>query len=280
MSLSRAAKKFAWLTSHPEWRAHPLRFPIRILRWEWHRIRGTHAVLPLAGFLIQARPSDGMGRLICYFRDGADELFAFMKRYLKTGMTFVDVGANIGSHTVHGARLVASSGRVFSFEADPETFELLRDNVKLNSIENATLYSQCVADKEGTVMFNISANSARSSLLRKGPSQRTLVANTLDNLLPPETQVDLLKIDVEGADYLVLHGAKRIFATKPPSVVVIEVTHREIEIKEFLQSRGYRLYRFDHGTSTLAEVELPVFNTYALRDCIRHELSKLEFRWC
>ena len=241
---------------------------------------GTPVLLPLSGFMLKARPSDGVGRLICYFRDAADGLFAFMKTYLKPGMTFVDVGANIGSHTVHGARLVASTGKVFSFEADAETFELLRNNVKLNSIGNATLYRQCVADKEGTVTFNISANSARSSLLRKGTSQRTLLASTLDHLLPPETQVDLLKIDVEGADYQVLTGARRLFETKPPSVVVIEVSCCKKEIKDFLLSYQYRLYRFEDDKSALTEVQSPLFNTYAVRDCVRQELSGFDLRSC
>src|SRR5690348_12398607 len=103
MNLSQAAKNINWMTSHPECKSHPFLFPIRVLRWEWHRTTGTPALLPLFDFVIQARPSDGMGRLICYFRNRADKLFAFMKNYLKPGMTFVDVGANIGSHTIHGA---------------------------------------------------------------------------------------------------------------------------------------------------------------------------------
>jgi len=241
---------------------------------------GTPVVLPLSGLTIQARPSDGIGRLLCYFRDGADELFAFMKGYLKPGMTFVDVGANIGSHTVYGARLVSSGGKVFSFEADPETFELLQNNLKVNNVENATLFCCCVADKAGPVTFNISVNSARSSMLRQGNSQRILQASTLDQLLSPELQIDLLKIDVEGADYLVLSGARRIFAARPPSIVVIEVSSRKKEIEDFLLSYGYRLYRFDHGKSSLTEVQSAGFNTFAIRDGVRNELSAFDFRPC
>ena len=57
-----------------------------------------------------------------------------MKSYLKPGMTFVDVGANIGSHTVCSARLVSHDGRVFALEADSETFALLQHNVKLKTV--------------------------------------------------------------------------------------------------------------------------------------------------
>jgi FkbM family methyltransferase len=240
-------------------------------------MRGTTVVLPLFDFKIEARPSDGVGRVICYFREQADALFTFMKGYLKPGMTFVDVGANIGSHTVYGARLVTARGNVFSVEADPETFALLQGNVSLNGAANAALFNQCLSDRPGLVTFNINPDSARSSLLRKGTSQKQLPATTLDSLIPPMTQIDLLKIDVEGADYLVLGGARRIFDEAPPRVVVIEVSSRAPEIKEFLLSHGYRLYQFDGDRSAFVEVDWPVFNTYAVLDCTQPEFSSFSF---
>ena len=277
MNFLRTAKKLSWLTSHPDFRNRPWTLASRVLRWEWYRIRGRPVLLPLFDFMIEARPSDGVGRVICYFQDEADALFAFMKSYLKPGMTFVDVGANIGSHTIHGARLVANEGRVFSMEADPETFRLLQHNVLLNGISNATLCNQCISDQRGTVTFNVNPDSARSSLLRKGISQMPLSANTLDNILPKGIEVDLLKIDVEGADYLVLCGAKRMFADAPPRIVVIEVSSHQKEITEFLLSYGYRLYSFDESRSAFIEVERPVFNTYAVREVTQHEFLNFRF---
>jgi FkbM family methyltransferase len=277
MNFLRAAKKLSWLTSHPGCRAHPWTLPVRILQWEWYRMRGAPVLLPLFDFMIEARPSDGVGRVICYFREQADLLFEFMKSYLRPGMTFVDVGANIGSHTVHGARLVSDKGRVFSLEADPDTFARLERNVRLNGVTNAILFNQCISDKQGLATFNINPDSARSSLLRKGISQKLLSASTLDNLLPVGVQVDLLKIDVEGADYLVLGGARQIFGDAPPRIVVIEVTSCAREIKEFLLSYGYRLYRFDGNSLAFVEVEWPVFNTYAIRDGMQQEFSNFTF---
>jgi FkbM family methyltransferase len=277
MNLVKTAKKLSWLTSHPGCKTQPWTLPARMLRWEWYRMRGAPVVLPLFDFTLEARPTDGVGRVICYFREQADVLFTFMGGYLRPGMTLIDVGANIGSHTVHGARLVGDKGRVFSLEADPETFALLEQNVRSNRITNATLYNQCISDKPGMVTFNVNPDSARSSLLREGISQRQLLASTLDNLLPAGIQVDLLKIDVEGADYLVLGGAKRLFRDGPPRVVVIEVTSQGKEIKEFLLSYGYRLYSFGGRDSAFVEVESPVFNTYAVRDDLQHELSNFRF---
>jgi hypothetical protein len=104
-----------------------------------------------------------------------------------------------------------------------------------------------------------------------------LSANTLDNILPKGIEVDLLKIDVEGADYLVLCGAKSMFADAPPRIVVIEVSSYQKEIAEFLLSYGYRLYSFDESRSAFIEVERPVFNTYAVREVTQHEFLNFRF---
>jgi len=274
----RAAKKVSWLTSQPGFQAHPLNVSVRLLHWEWCRLRGAPIVMPLYDFKIQARPCDGVGRVLFYFREYADDLFGFMKSYLQPGMTFVDVGANIGSHTIHGARLVGGEGKVFSIEADPETFDLLRKNVRSNRISNARLLNRCVCDKQGEVIFNVDSNSARSSLVRQGASQIVLPADRLDDLLPSGLTVDLLKVDVEGAEYLVLKGASRIFGTTPPRVVVFEASSNQAGIQEFLSSHGYRLYQFDSSSSSLIRVDSPVFNTYAIRDLDTCRLAS--FRIC
>jgi FkbM family methyltransferase len=273
MDFMGVAKKFSWLTSQPEFQAHPLNVSLRLFHWEWCRLKGAPVVMPLYDFKIQARPCDGVGRVLFYFREQADDLFDFMKSYLKPGMSFVDVGANIGSHTIHGSRLVGGNGKVFSIEADPNTFDLLQSNIRGNGVANATLFNQCACDRRGEVLFNVDSNSARSSLVRKGSSQILLSANRLDDLLPRGIQVDLLKLDVEGAEYLVLSGATQIFQRTPPRVVAFEATANQKEIQEFLSSHGYRLYKFNRTNSSLVEVAWPVFNTYAIRDLHASELS-------
>jgi len=240
-------------------------------------MRGRSVSIPLFDFRIETRPSDGMGRLIWYFRNRADSLFTFMKNYLTPGMTFVDVGANIGSHTLYGASLVKPQGKVFSFEADPETFGVLEANIRLNGVSNAVLFNQCLSDKQGTATFNLNPDSARNSLVRGGCSQVSLPTNTLDDLLPRGLEIDFLKIDVEGAESLVLSGSKRIFQDNPPRVVVVEATSCKTEIKAFLVSHGYRIYHVDHSRSAFVEVNQPVFDTYAVRDCFQHELPNFSF---
>ncbi len=240
----------------------------RVILWEWYRRRGNAVVLSLFDLRIKARPFDGIGRLICYFDEQADDLFAFMRSYLKPSDVFVDVGANIGTHSILASRLVGQQGRVFAFEADSATFEILSDNIATNGASNVEARNECLSDRVGSTTFNINRDSAKSSMLREGDRKISLPTNTLDNLLPKGLRVGLLKIDVEGADYLVLLGAKRLFLDQPPSVVVIETTDNVAEIKEFLSARGYSLYEFNGGLRALAPKSRPL-NLYAVHKSAR-----------
>jgi len=276
INVNRVAKKISWLTSQPEFQAHPFNVSMRLVQWEWCRLKGKPVVMPLYDFKLKARPCDGVGRVLFYFREHGDDLFGFMEKYLKPGMTFVDVGANIGSHTLHASRLVGRTGKVFSIEADPKTFDLLQRNIRSNGVTNAHLLNRCVSDKKAEVLFNVDSNSARSSLVRQGASQINLHADCLDDLLPSGLPVDLLKIDVEGAELLVLKGAARVFRDAPPRVVVFEASSNQSAIQGFLVSHGYRLYKFDRSNACLREVASPVFNTYAIRNLDGFEISALK----
>lgn len=270
-----AFDRLSWLTSHPVFRERPLGVAAKVLKWEWHRKRGKPVELPLNGLRVKARPSDGMGRLLCYFGEQADDLFAFIVRFLRPGMTYVDVGANIGAHAILGATCVSDTGRVLAFEADPQTHTLLLENLSANNIRNTQAYQQCLSDRPSLVQFNVNRDSAKSSIVNAGTSALLLQADTLDNLLPSGAGVDLLKIDVEGADYLVLQGAKGIFERAPPSVVVVETTANASEITGFLSQHGYDCCEYD-GVQSLSRLTHPVQNTYAIHASARRSLG--EFR--
>ena len=131
--------RIGWLLSHPEFRKHPVRVSSGVVWWEIHKLLSRNMALELDGLKLTARPIDGNGRLICYFGTKFDTIFDFLKTYLKQGMVFADVGANIGSHAINAARLVGDTGSVFAFEADPDTYRLLARNIQLNGLRNIEL---------------------------------------------------------------------------------------------------------------------------------------------
>jgi FkbM family methyltransferase len=245
--------RLGWLLSHPEFRKHPVRVSSGVVSWEVHKLLSRNMSLKLDGLKLTARPIDGNGRLICYFGTKFDPIFDFLKTYLREGMVFVDVGANIGSHAINAARLVGRTGSVFAFEADPDTYQLLADNIKSNSLRNIVLKQTCVSDHVGTLSFYKHKDSAKSSIVDRGEKLSvTLPSDPLDNLVPADTKIDILKVDVEGAELSVLRGGRTVFTDqRRPSVVIIEVfdvrdnTDKSEGIREVLEGYGYKFYLFD-----------------------------------
>src|SRR5206468_5687943 len=97
------------------------------------------------------------------------------------GMITVDVGANIGTHSIYSARLTGESGKVIAIEADPETAAILRENIALNRSRNVSVFESCISDKTGMVPFNVNSNSAKSSIVYPGESRTSVRTNRLQD---------------------------------------------------------------------------------------------------
>ncbi|HEY1779304.1 MAG TPA: FkbM family methyltransferase [Roseiarcus sp.] len=270
--------RIGWLLSHPEFRKHPVRVSSGVVSWEIHKLLSRNMALELDGLKLTARPIDGNGRLICYFGTKFDTIFDFLKTYLKPGMVFADVGANIGSHAINAARLVGGTGSVFAFEADPDTYRLLARNIQSNGLRNIELRQTCVSDHVGTLSFYKHKDSAKSSIVDRGEKLSvTLPSDTLDNLIPDNMRIDVLKVDVEGAELSVLRGATGVFTDeRRPSVVIIEVfdvrdnTDRSEGIREVLEGYGYEFYLFDgHALTPLSGSAL---NAFAVHKSVRPQV--------
>ena len=145
--------------------------------------------------------------------------------------------------------------------------EFLKENLSLNKITNAVVEECCLSDSNGISVLHLNMDSAKTSLVREGTTQIEVATKTLDSALPEGTAVDFLKIDVEGADYAVLRGAEAMFASRPPSFVIIEVTQHADDISAFLRAHEYRLFTVDSRSLELKELQvLPdtLFNCYAV----------------
>lgn len=132
------------------------------------------------------------------------ELGAFLERALRPGMTFVDVGANIGYFTVMAARLVGPEGRVIAIEPEGDNLALLGANLWRNRCQNTTVVP-------------LAAYSSTGEIATEGLS---VPCTRLDDLLGP-MPIDVLKIDAEGSDIEVLRGAGACLAASPDPVVIV-----------------------------------------------------------
>ena len=159
------------------------------------------------------------------------------RRLLRPGMTAMDVGAHAGYYTVLFSRLVGPVGRVFAFEPHPTTFAVLERNVRRRSLANVTLSAAAVSDRDGEGDLWETAVSVGHTLLAAKPGTgraRRVPTVRLDTAARGHAveRVDLVKIDVEGAEAEVLAGMAELAARSPALSVILEYK------PEILRARG------------------------------------------
>lgn len=178
---------------------------------------------------------------------GESRLFG---KLVRPGMTVVEVGANIGVHTVHLAGLVGERGAVLAFEPQPVVFQLLCANVALNSILHVRCFQKGVAREAGSFRlppldYRQAANFGNVSLQPAPPGEQgeSVEAITLDCLQLP--RCDFIKIDVEGMEWDVLQGAAATIQQHHP-LLYLECDEGESTalITAWLGKLGYRMYWF------------------------------------
>lgn len=166
---------------------------------------------------------------------------------VRSGSVVFDIGAHVGFYTLLSSVLVGTRGEVFAFEPVQKNLRYLREHLRLNNVSNVNIVEAAVADRDKTVSFHEGgANTFTGHVTASGPDR--IRAVSLDELLTRgEIPLpDYMKIDVEGAEMLVLLGAKHVLAQAHP--VLFLATHGEAVHKkccDFLRALGYRLKSVD-----------------------------------
>ncbi|WP_310820945.1 FkbM family methyltransferase [Stratiformator vulcanicus] len=149
-----------------------------------------------------------------------------IERYLRPADTFVDVGANIGIHTLAAGAVLKGSGRIFSFEPSPRTFSLLKKSIHLNSISRVVeLHEAAVSDNAGEHSLHFGDTCGHHSLFPvEASSNETVNVKTvrLDDVLGSTERVDLIKVDVEGAELSALRGASGVITKNRDVAMIVE----------------------------------------------------------
>ncbi len=178
------------------------------------------------------------------------------EREIPAGAVIYDIGANVGYFSLLAAVLAGPEGCVYAFEPLPRNVEFLRKHIKLNKLDTIEVVEAAVSDHSGEASFDLGASSAMGHLASSGGITVRLV--TLDQmllageLLPP----DYMKVDVEGAEYDVLNGARGLLEKFHPTLFLDthqrEAHHLTITLLEEL---GYEFTILD-GKSLAETKEL------------------------
>ena len=163
----------------------------------------------------------------------------------RPGMTVVEVGSNIGAHTIPLARR-CHPGRLYAFEPQQRVFQVLCANLALNGVENVFAYPEGCAEASGTATFpdvdySSAVNVGGIDLGGDGAPGSVVRLIALDDL--NLATLGLLKVDAEGFEIQVLQGAARTIARCRPRIYIEnDRPDRQEALISLLDGMGYRLY--------------------------------------
>lgn len=160
----------------------------------------------------------------CFARD----MTRWARAILRTGGAFLDIGAHAGYFSLLAADRVGRDGRVYALEPNPRTFETLQANLKASGVANVTSVKCGLADRPGTLRLHAppSIFDYNATVLPRADWVSVEIpTRTLDDCLTGWNvdRIDLMKLDVEGAEPLVLAGGSKSLARGVVRHAMIEV---------------------------------------------------------
>jgi FkbM family methyltransferase len=277
--------RLRWLMRQQAFRQSPFRVSTRVVAWEFRMKFGKPATVRFDGEVpIRLVPYEGVSRLTYYFGLSEPVEFAVMDAYLSPGMTVIDVGANIGLHSVFAARRVMPGGRCVSIEPDRYNFRRLQENLSAAGTASANtvaIHAACGAtDGDQVQVVHNSRDTARTQVSRVptpgayGELAPVISLDACAEQLAIE-QVSFLKSDTEGFEEEVLRGAARLLAEHRIDVIQIEINQAALAaagadsdaISQILHDAGMIRCRWNFNACCF-EPEKPgvtAFNSYFVR---------------
>jgi FkbM family methyltransferase len=188
---------------------------------------------------------------------------AFIRRFLRPGDTFVDVGANLGLYSIIASQLVGSDGFVCAFEPDPMVYSRLLFNLQTNSCSNVKAFQLALSNADELRAMQISNagydayNSFGIPVRGDGTFETREVAcvryDSFARREPRLRSATMIKVDVEGWESMVLKGAVDSLSREPAPLLQLEFNDQAAkalglpcsELYKWLRSLGYSIYTFD-----------------------------------
>ena len=208
-----------------------------------------------------------------------DEL-KFMREKIKKGDAVVDIGANIGYHTVFFSDWAGKRGRVFAFEPEPKNCALLKRNCAANGCGNVILERRALCEKAGKMRLFLREDhkGAHSLYSRPGLSGSTEIeCATLDEYFYKKgIRIDFIKMDVEGAEPAVIRGGLKFFESGKNLKGMLEFNpfmlkkagEESLDFIKLLQGLGYSINRLNKKTAQAEKISIDdlreIFNSKSM----------------
>ena len=182
---------------------------------------------------------------------------------LREGMTFVDVGANVGLHTLQGARRVGPAGDVVALEPNPHLFRLLRKSIRINDMEDiCNCVNIALSSADGIATLDGSKYCAVNSLNEEAETEFHVKTAPLDDVLREARRVDVVKIDAGGGELDVLEGMNHVLSSHRDIVLIAEyglpqlkrMGIRPVEWFDRFFAHDLALFAFEDQTSAWRQI--------------------------
>jgi FkbM family methyltransferase len=190
------------------------------------------------------------------------------RRYCKEGATVVDIGANVGLYTVIAAARVGRAGRVIALEPHLESFQYLEKTIVANGLTQVRSFNLAAGESVRDVpLFLTDDNKADSRIYSSDARRQKVVVQMvdLDHLLKENgiDKVDVIKMDIQGAEALALRGMSQVLANNPELVIFTEfwpwgmeqAGSSAIGFLQQLRDVGFSFHAIDEENRTLTSVD-------------------------
>jgi len=192
-----------------------------------------------------------------YFDDFENKTINYFSKVVKKGMTVFDIGANIGIYTLIASQNIKQNGRVYSFEPAEWSYNRLQQNINLSKYNNIIINKFGISDFTGEIKFHICEDDAYNSIgnrpMKDVISVKTIKVFSLDDyvILNKIGRIDIIKVDTEGAEYLVFKGAEKTLMKHSPTIffeynpyAAKGYEFSSLEALRLVESYGYHCYEF------------------------------------
>lgn len=215
----------------------------------WFREGTVHRCLigPYAGLKFQISEDQlASGRMEVFYRAFEPEVTELFAGLVRPGLVVVDVGANIGVHTLYLAKQLRGRGKVYAFEPWPDNFRALMRNVSLNCslADIVVLRQEAVAEKIGrSYLLKGSSTGSHHLGCELQPDSVEVDLVTLDSIWADGAETPtIIKVDVEGEELRVLHGAEKLIQKAKPKLILEHHGDGRLEVlRDWLKQRAYKL---------------------------------------
>jgi FkbM family methyltransferase len=227
-----------------------------------------HTVIKVQGSKMLINPEDMLGSTLWGVGSWETTETALFKKIVKEGMVFVDIGANIGYYSLLAATLIGQAGKVYAFEPEPKNYATLLKNIKMNGYTNIITVQKAVSNRNGVAKLFIGVNDPVLYRIRDSGEKKDMIEVglvTLDDFFKDkERKIDIIKIDVEGAELSVLRGMPRILAENKDVIILAEFDPDNLrssgtnpdDVLKKLVEHGFKIYEIDKKEEVLHDVDV------------------------